>query len=54
MSRARFKSKLMQASTVYRMTVYRHQTLDPIELVVSCGHDRGLCKWLKVYRLCAL
>lgn len=25
MSRARFESKLMQASTAYRMTVYRHQ-----------------------------
>jgi len=24
-SRARFESKLMQASTAYRMTVYRHQ-----------------------------
>ncbi len=27
MSRARFESKLMQASTAYRMTVYRHQTI---------------------------
>jgi hypothetical protein len=26
-SRARFESKLMQASTAYRMTVYRHQTI---------------------------
>jgi hypothetical protein len=26
-SRARFESKLMQASTAYRMTVYRHQAI---------------------------
>lgn len=29
MSRARFESKLMQASTAYRMTVYRHQIIRP-------------------------
>jgi len=28
-SRARFESKLMQASTAYRMTVYRHQIIRP-------------------------
>ena len=27
MSRARFESKLMQASTAYRMTVYRQQVV---------------------------
>ena len=27
MSRARFESKLMQASTAYRMTVYRHHII---------------------------
>ena len=27
MSRARFESKLMQSSTAYRMTVYRHQII---------------------------
>jgi len=40
-SRARFESKLMQASTAYRMTVYRHQIIGgPIELVVSCRQVR--------------
>jgi hypothetical protein len=35
-SRARFESKLMPASTAYRMTVYRHRNiLDSIELVLS-------------------
>jgi hypothetical protein len=28
-SRARFESKLMQASTAYRMTVYKHQIIRP-------------------------
>jgi hypothetical protein len=28
-SRARFESNLMQASTAYRMTVYRHQIVRP-------------------------
>lgn len=28
MSRARFESKLMLASTAYRMTVYRHQNVE--------------------------
>lgn len=28
MSRARFESKLMLASTAYRVTVYRHQYID--------------------------
>lgn len=29
MSRARFESKLMQASTAYRRTVYRHHVIRP-------------------------
>jgi hypothetical protein len=52
-SRARFESKLMSASTAYRMTVYRHQ-LDR-ELVVSrwkaiteFAGQRAFCKYLNI------
>ena len=35
MSRARFESKLTQASTAYRMTFYRHHFVGSIELAIQ-------------------
>jgi len=58
-SRARFESKLMQASTAYRMTVYRHQTflLDRTSSQLLAGKTESAvkrlsCKYLEVQRLC--
>ena len=47
MSRANFESELMQASTVYRVTVYRRQTMSnrhfSVETRMESIPKTGLC-----------